>query len=89
MKADDYAWNGQVQIREEGAHPRDARGYTAEHANGLTKKEYFAGLFMQAHIMGNIKNFSELAGNEAALFAMGARAAAEVLIAELNKGEPK
>lgn len=46
----DYISLGPVEKRDPNAHHTDPRGTLRAHSNGLTKREYYAGLIMPALI---------------------------------------
>lgn len=77
LKSSDFVGLGQVQMRSPNAHPNDSRAWEPGHANGLTKRELFAAMAMQAFITR-----MKLTG---AFEAKACVAMADLLITELNK----
>lgn len=70
-KPEDFVGMGQTQLRENGAHPNDARGWITAHANGLTKVEFYAGLAL----MGLLANNPSMADAEEIALTHGTRMA--------------
>ncbi len=90
---DEFIGIGQVEKRDPRAHASDPRGTIREHSNGLTKREYFAGLAMQGFLdkLSNITtqdpahpDWLSVAPDFEGL-AAGSVKMADALIAELNK----
>lgn len=88
----DFVNLGPVEKVNPDAHPADPRRMTKEHSNGLTKREYFAAMAMQA-LIGVSPNKVEFINDTQVVMvsvdyeaaAIGAKLYADALIKELAK----
>ncbi len=81
---DEFIGLGQIEKRDPKAHAADPRGIVREHSNGLTKREYFAGLAMQG-ILAKLGGLTEFDSGFIDRVSQNAVWQADSMIRELNK----